>query len=114
MEREWKLLDLLYANDIRRPKVMVNEVCRRGGLKVNADKSKVVMIRVEEGLEWEIHVDGNTVGASIRVHIFWVFVDESGIDVTECCWKVTSERKAAGAISSLVNSEVCNLSVVKC
>ena len=27
------------------------EVCRRRGLKVNADKSKVMVIRGEEGLE---------------------------------------------------------------
>ena len=34
------------------------EVCRRGGLKSNANKSKVVVLSREEGLDWEIHVDG--------------------------------------------------------
>ena len=34
------------------------EVCRRKSLKVNADKSKVIMLNGEEGLECEICVDG--------------------------------------------------------
>ena len=32
------------------------EVSRRGGLKVNADKSKVMVLVGEEGLECEINV----------------------------------------------------------
>ena len=34
------------------------EVCRRKGLKVNASKSKVMLLDGEEGLECEVHVDG--------------------------------------------------------
>ena len=34
------------------------EVCRRRGLKVNADKSKMLVLGGEEGLECEIRVDG--------------------------------------------------------
>ena len=34
------------------------EVCRRRGLKVNAGKSKVMVLNGEEGLECEVHVDG--------------------------------------------------------
>ena len=34
------------------------EVCKRRNLKVNAEKSKVMMLVREEGLECEIHVDG--------------------------------------------------------
>ena len=33
------------------------EVCRRG-LKVNASKSKVMVLYGEDGLECEVHVDG--------------------------------------------------------
>ena len=33
------------------------KVCRRG-LKVNASKSKVMVLNREEGLECEVHVDG--------------------------------------------------------
>ena len=34
------------------------EVCSRRGLKVNAGKSKVMVLNGEEGLECEVHVDG--------------------------------------------------------
>ena len=34
------------------------EVCRRRGLKVNATKSKVMVLNGEEGLEYDVHVDG--------------------------------------------------------
>ena len=33
------------------------EVCRRKGLKVNASKSKVMVLNGEEGLECEVYVD---------------------------------------------------------
>ena len=34
------------------------EVCRRRGLKVNAGKSKVMVMNGKERLECELHVDG--------------------------------------------------------
>ena len=34
------------------------EVCTRIGLKVNAGKSRVMVLNGEEGLECEVHVDG--------------------------------------------------------
>ena len=34
------------------------EVCRRRGLKVNSGKSKVMVLNGEEGLEFEVCVDG--------------------------------------------------------
>ena len=34
------------------------EVCRRRGLKVNAGKSKVMVLNGKEGLECEVYVDG--------------------------------------------------------
>ena len=33
-------------------------VCRRKDLKVNAGKSKVIVLNREEGLECEVYVDG--------------------------------------------------------
>ena len=58
---------LLYADDLvlcgelgEDLRVMVGwfaEVCRRG-LKVNAGRSKVMVLNGEEGLECEVHVDG--------------------------------------------------------
>ena len=57
--REWRLPGLLYADDLvlggesEDLKVMVGrfaEVCRRIGLKVNAGKIKVMILKREEGI----------------------------------------------------------------
>ena len=65
--REWKLLGFLYADDLvlcgeseEDLKVMVGrfvEVYKRRALKVNAEKSKVMVLGGEEEVECEIHVD---------------------------------------------------------
>ena len=57
----------LYADDLvlcgeseEELRVMVGrfaKVCRRRGLKVNAGKSKVMVLNGEEGLVCEVHVD---------------------------------------------------------
>ena len=44
------------------------DVCRKG-LKVNAGKSKVVMLSEEEGLECEIHVDGEQLEHVNQAHM---------------------------------------------
>ena len=66
--RDWRLTGLLYADDLVQCgeseedlRVMVGqfaEVCRRRGLKVNEGASKVMVLNGEEGLEYEVHVDG--------------------------------------------------------
>ena len=66
--KEWKLPGLLYADDWvlcceseEDLRVMVGwfaEVYRGRGLKVNAGKSKVMVLNGKEGLECEVHVDG--------------------------------------------------------
>ena len=66
--REWRLPGLLYADDLvlcgeseEDLRAMVGrfaEVCRRRGLKVNAGKSKVMVLDGEEKLECEVKVDG--------------------------------------------------------
>ena len=65
--REWRLPGLLYTDDLvfcgeseEDLRAMVGcfvEVCRRRGLKVNAVKSKVMVLSREEGLECEVCVD---------------------------------------------------------
>ena len=45
------------AEDLRVMVGWFDEVCRRRGLKVNAGKSKVMVLNGEEGLECEVHVD---------------------------------------------------------
>ena len=60
---------LLYAYDLvlcgeseEDLRVMVGrfaEVCRRRGLKVNAGKSNMMVLKGEESLEYEVYVDGD-------------------------------------------------------
>ena len=67
-EREWRLPGLLCPDELvlcdeseKDLKVVVRrfvKVCRKRGLKVNADKSKVMVLSGEEGLKCEISVDG--------------------------------------------------------
>ena len=64
--REWGLPGLFYADDLvlcdeseEELRAMVGrfaKVCRRKGLKVNAGKSKVILLGGEEGLECEVCV----------------------------------------------------------
>ena len=37
---------------------MFVEVCRRRGLKVNVGKRKVMVLNGEEGLDYDVHVNG--------------------------------------------------------
>ena len=65
--RGWRLPGRLYADDLvlcgeleEDLRTMVGqfvEVCIRRGLKVNAGKSKVMVMNGEEGLECEVHID---------------------------------------------------------
>ena len=79
------------------------EVCRRRGLKVNAGKSKVMALVGEKGLECEVYVDGIRLEHVSEFKYFGCVLDELGTDGAECSRKVASERRVAGAISSLVN-----------
>ena len=66
--REWKLPGLLYADDLvlcseseEDLRAIVGrsiEVCRRRGLKVNATRSKVMLLGGEDVLECEVCVNG--------------------------------------------------------
>ena len=66
-EIEWRFPFFLYADDLvqcseseEELRAMVGrftEVCRRRGLKVNAGKSKVMVLNGEKGLECEVDVD---------------------------------------------------------
>ena len=81
------------------------EVCKRRGLKVNADKRKAMVLGGEEGLECEIRVDGVRLEQVSDFKYLKCVLDESGTDVAECRRKLTSGRKVAGAIRSLVNAK---------
>ena len=86
------------------------EVCRRRGLKINAGKSKVMVLGGEEGLECEVCVDEMRLEHSSEFKYLGYVLDESGTDEAECCRKVASGTRNAGAIRYLVNAR--NLQLV--
>ena len=92
--REWRLPGLLYADDLalcgelgEDLRGMVGwfaEVCRRRGLKVNASKSKVMVLNEDEGLECEVHVNGIHLEHALEFKYLEYVLDESGTDGAEC------------------------------
>ena len=86
------------------------EVCRRRGLKVNAGKSKVMILNGEEGLEREVYIDRIHLEHVSEFEYLGFVLDESGTDGAECSTKVASGRRVAGTIMSLVNAKICSLS----
>ena len=76
----------------------------RKGLKVNAVKSKVMVLNGMEGLECEVHVDGICLEHVLEFKYLGFVLDESGTDGAECSRKVASRRRVAGAINSLIDA----------
>ena len=74
------------------------EVCRRRGLKVNAGKRKVMIINGEEGLEYEVHLDGARLEHVSKFKYLGCVLDEAGTNGAKCSRKVASGRRVAGAI----------------
>ena len=70
--------------------------CVEGGLKVNAGKSKVMIMNEEERLECEVHVDGVHLEHVSKFKYWGYVLVEAGTDGVEC------SRKVASAIRSLV------------
>ena len=89
-EREWRLSGLLYADDLvlcgesqEDLRTMVGrfvEVCRRRGVKVNAGKSKVIVLNGEESLECEVYIDGIRLQHVSEFKYLGCVLDESGTD----------------------------------
>ena len=84
--------------------VVSRKVCRRRGLKFNAGMSKVIILNGEEGLECWVHVDGVRLEYVSEFKYLRCLLYEAGTDGVECSRKVTSGRRVAGAIRSLVNA----------
>ena len=76
------------------------EVYRRRGLKVNAGKSKVMVLNGKEGLKYEVHVDGIRLSMSWNLNIWGVF----WINQVQMEQNVIERWRFAGAIRSLVNA----------
>ena len=72
--------------------------------KVNAGKSKVMVMNGEEGLECEVYIDGVHLEYVSEFKYLGCVLVESGTDGAKCSRKVVSGRRVAGAIRSLVNA----------
>ena len=66
------------------------EMCRRRSLKINAGKSKVIVLGGEEGLECEVYVDGIRLEHVSEFKYLGCILDESGADEAGCSrrWRV--------------------------
>ena len=73
-------------------------------MKINVVKSKVMVLNIEEGLVCEVYIDGIHLEHVSEYKYLGCILDESGTDWVECCRKVASGRRVAGAIGSLINA----------
>ena len=73
------------------------EMCRRRLLKVNSDKSRVMVLN-GEGLKCGVHVDGIRLEHVSEFKYLACVLDETGNDETECSRKVESGGRVTGAI----------------
>ena len=85
------------------------EVFKRRGLKVNAGKSKVIVLGGEEGLECEVCIDGIRLERVSECKYLGCVLDESDTDEAECSRKVASGRKVPCANRSLLNARSLQL-----
>ena len=65
------------------------QICRRGGLKISADKNKVIMLREEEGSTCDVIVNGRELGHVLEFRYLKFWLIGSGTDKAECFRKVT-------------------------
>ena len=79
--------------------------CVKGKDKVNTGKNKVMVLNREEGIDWEVYVDGIYLEYVSKFKYLGYVLDESGTDGAECSRKVASGRRVASAIRSLVNDK---------
>ena len=116
--REWRVPCLLYADDLvlcseseeglRKLVERFGRVCKRRGLTVNTDKSKV-MVMIDEHTQCQIMLDGEELEQVSEFKYLGYMLDDKGTDDAECGRKVSSGRKVAGAIKSLVNAKGLSL-----
>ena len=95
MGREWRLPGLLYADDLvlcgeleENLRAVVGhfvEVCRIRALKVNASKSKVMVLGGEEGLKYEVCMDEMQLECVSEFKYLGCVLDEESDEWKEGC-----------------------------
>ena len=89
------------------------EMCRRRGLKVNAGKSRVMVLSGEEGLECEVCVYWVRLDHAFQFKYLGCVLDESGTYEAECSREVASERRLQLLLDLWLMVGVCTLSVLE-
>src|SRR5678815_2570334 len=110
--REWRVPYLLYADDLalcgeseeslRGLVEGFGRVCKRRVLKVNFDKSKVMVVS-EDSPRCEVMLDCEPLEQVSEFKYLGYMLDGKGTDDAECSRKVVNGRMVAGAIKSLVD-----------
>ena len=118
--REGGLPGFLYSDDLVQCdlseedlRVMMGqflEVCRRRGLKVNAGKSKVMVLNGEEGLECKVHVDRIRLEHVLEFKYLGCVLDESGTDEESGRWRVGGGLQVSLGLWLMIG--LCSLSVL--
>ena len=83
-------------------------VCKKRGLKVNVDKSKVLVVN-GVNTQCQILLDGEHLEQVSEFKYLGYMLNKKGTDDAKCCRKVSNGRKVAGAIKSLVNAKSLSL-----
>src|SRR5678815_1052757 len=100
--REWRVPHLLNADDLvlcgeseeslRGLVERFGRVCKRRGLKVNVEKSKVMVVS-EDSPQCEVMLDGEQLEQVSEFKYLGYVLDEKGTDDAECSRKVVNGRK---------------------
>ena len=77
------------------------KACRRRGLKVNACKSKGMVLGGEEGMECEVCVDGIHLEHISEFKYLGCVLDEAGTDEAECSRNVSCKTLAHSSCKPL-------------
>ena len=78
--------------------------CVAGEDKVNAGKSKVMVMNGKDVLECEVYIDGVCLEHVSKFKYLGCVLDKAGTDWAECSRKAASGSRVVGAIWSLVNA----------
>src|SRR5678816_3376513 len=109
---EWRVPYLLYEDDLdlcgeseeslRGLVESFGRVCKRKGLKVNVDKSKVMVVS-EDRPQCEVMLDGEQLEKVSEFKYLVYMLNEKGADDAECSRQIVNGTKVTGEGKSLVN-----------
>ena len=90
-----------------------NNVCKRRGLKINVDKSKVMIVGGGNENRCEVDLNGKMLEVVKEFGYLGSIVNDKGTDESDCNKRVVNGRKTAGMIRSLVNKRCLSQNCAK-